>query len=169
MIRSGTSTSTRASSASGFWIERLVRYAIPYEGPEIRQIGTEEPERVISFKDPDGMLLELVGTGAARDRQAWVQAHGIPAANAIHGFHSVTLWVEHSERTVEILVDTLGFRRTAEAGSTIRLSAGDGGPGTIVQVRATGAHTRSDSESQRSVRAGGERGRHGPSRCVARA
>jgi glyoxalase family protein len=123
----------------GFWIERLVRYAVPYEGPEIRQIGTEEPERVISFKDPDGMLLELVGTDAARDRQAWIQAHGIPAANAIHGFHSVTLWVEHGERSVQILLDTLGFRRTAEAGSTVRLSTGDGGPGTIVQVRTTGA------------------------------
>ena len=45
-----------------FWIERMVRYAVRYEGPEIRQIGSDEAERVISFKDPDGMLLELVGT-----------------------------------------------------------------------------------------------------------
>ena len=51
----------------------------------------------------------------------------------------MTLWVEHNERTVQTLVDTLGFRLTAEAGSTLRLSAGDGGPGTMVQVRTTGA------------------------------
>ncbi len=126
-------------AAIGFWIERMVRYAVPYEGPEIRQIGTAEPERVISFKDPDGMLLELVGTDAARDRPVWVQAPGISADNAIRGFHSVTLWVERSEKTVHTLVDTLGFRHTAEAGSTLRLSAGAGGPGTIVQVRTTGA------------------------------
>jgi len=51
----------------------------------------------------------------------------------------VTLWVEHNDETVKTLVDTLGFRRTGEAGSTLRLSAGDGGPGTMVQVRTTGA------------------------------
>ncbi len=122
----------------GFWIERLVRYAVRYEGPEIRQIGSE-PERVISFTDPDGLLLELVGTEDARVRPAWGQAPGISAENAIHGFHSVTLWVEHNEKTIETLVDTLGFRRTAEAGSTVRLSVADGGPGTMVQVRTTGA------------------------------
>jgi glyoxalase family protein len=123
----------------GFWIERMVRYAIRYEGPEIRQIGSDEPERVISFKDPDGMLLELVGTDAAGNRPAWVQAPGISADNAIRGFHSVTIWVEHNEKTVETLIDTLGLRLTAEAGSTVRLSAGGGGPATIVQVRTTGA------------------------------
>ena len=127
------------TAAIGFWIERMVRYAIRYEGPEIRQIGTDVPERVISFKDPDGMLLELVGTDAARDRSAWAQAPGISADNAIRGFHSVTLWVEHSEKTVQTLVETLGFSHTAEAGSTLRLSAGGGGPGMIVQVRTTGA------------------------------
>jgi glyoxalase family protein len=85
------------------------------------------------------MLLELVGTDAARDRPGWGQAPGISADNAIRGFHSVTLWVEHNEKTVETLVETLGFRRTGDAGSTLRFSAGHGGPGTIVQVRTTGA------------------------------
>ena len=122
----------------GFWIERMVRSAIRYEGPEIRQIGSEA-ERVISFQDPDGMLIELVGTDSARDRPAWVQAPGISPDNAIRGFHSVTLWVDHNEKTVQTLIDILGFRLTAEAGSTLRLSAGDGGPGTMVQVRTTGA------------------------------
>ena len=122
----------------GFWIERMVRYAVRYEGPEIRHIGSDEPERVISFKDPDGMLLELVGTDDARGRPAWVEAPGISADNAIRGFHSVTLWVEHNARTLETLIDTLGFRRTGEAGSTLRLSVGNGGPGAMVQVRTTG-------------------------------
>ena len=122
----------------GFWIERMVRHAVRYEGPEIRNIGGDEPERVISFKDPDGMLLELVGTDAAGDRPAWVHAPGISADNAIRGFHSVTLWVERHEKTVETLIETLGFRRAGEAGSTLRLSVGDGGPSAMVQVRATG-------------------------------
>ncbi|HET6777707.1 MAG TPA: ring-cleaving dioxygenase [Gemmatimonadales bacterium] len=122
----------------GFWIERMVRYAVRYEGPEIRYIGSDEPERVISFKDPDGMLLELVGTNAARERPGWLEAPGISAENAIRGFHSVTLWVEHNEETVETLIDTLGFRRSGEAGSTLLLSAGEGGPGAMVQVRTTG-------------------------------
>src|SRR4029077_8163255 len=36
------------------------------------------------------------------------------------------------------LVDTLGFRPVREDGSTRRFAVGDGGPGTIVDVRSVG-------------------------------
>src|SRR5215213_4670908 len=86
-----------APDAVGFWIERLLHYGVSYEGPAKHEIGT--PERVLSFGDPDGLLLELVATDAAESRPAWGEAPGIPMERAIHGFHSVTLWVERGDPT----------------------------------------------------------------------
>lgn len=122
----------------GFWIERLVGHGIRYEGPMKREAGGPAGERVISFRDPDGLLLELVASAAAESRPAWANAPGIGGEHAIHGFHSVTLWVERGEATDKVLVDTLGFRTVSEHGPTRRFAAGDGGPGTLVDVRTTG-------------------------------
>ena len=121
----------------GFWVERLVRHGIAHEGPAAHELGIRS-ERVISFRDPDGLLLELVASPEAEGRPAWGEAPGISAEHAIHGFHSVTLWVEQEDATTEVLVKTLGFRAVGAEGSTRRLAIGDGGPGTVVQVRSTG-------------------------------
>jgi glyoxalase family protein len=48
------------------------------------------------------------------------------------------MWVEDGEATVRVLEETLGFRPAGEHGSTQTLSIGDGGPGSLVQVRTTG-------------------------------
>jgi predicted esterase/catechol 2,3-dioxygenase-like lactoylglutathione lyase family enzyme len=93
---------------------------------------------VIAFSDPDGLLLEIVGHPAAESRPAWADASGIPRDHAIHGFHSVTLWLGDAARSERVLVDTLGFRAVSENESTRRFAAGDGGPGTFVDVRTVG-------------------------------
>jgi len=115
--------------ALGFWVERLVRHGIRFEGPT---------KQVISFKDPDGLMLEIVAHAGAEARPAWGNAPGIPREHAIHGFHGVTIWAEQGEATERVLVDTLGFRPVHEDGSTRRFAVGDGGPGTIVDVRSVG-------------------------------
>ena len=115
--------------ALGFWVERLVRHGIRFEGPT---------KQVISFKDPDGLMLEIVAHAGAEARPAWGEAPGIPREHAIHGFHGVTIWAEQGEATERVLVDTLGFRPVHEDGSTRRFAVGDGGPGTIVDVRSVG-------------------------------
>jgi predicted esterase/catechol 2,3-dioxygenase-like lactoylglutathione lyase family enzyme len=120
-------------SALGFWVERLVRHGIQYEGPVKRG-----PEQVISFKDPDGLLLELVAHPQAASRPAWGAAPGIPEEQAIHGFHSVTMWAEQGDETERVLVDSLGFRRASDNGGTRRYTIGDGGPGCIAMVRSIG-------------------------------
>jgi glyoxalase family protein len=125
-------------SAIGFWVERLVRHGIKYQGPTKRGPGGAELEQVISFTDHDGLMLELVGHAEAESRPAWADAPGIPREHAIHGFHAVTLWLEDSAASEKILIDTLGFRAVREDGSTRRFAAGDGGPGTIVDVRTIG-------------------------------
>lgn len=124
--------------AVGFWIERLLRHSIIYEGPSTLDAGAAEAERVLSFRDPDGLLLELVASPGAEGQPAWGSAPGIAREHAIHGFHSVTLWVERGEPTEQVLIQTLGFRPVWEEGSLRRFSVGAGGPGTFVNVRATG-------------------------------
>ena len=113
----------------GFWVERLVRHGIRYEGPT---------HQVISFTDHDGLMLEIVGDLGAEARPAWGAAPGIPREHAIHGFHGVTIWADKGDATERVLVDTLGFRPVHEDGSTRRFVVGDGGPGTIVDVRSVG-------------------------------
>ena len=113
----------------GFWVERLVRHGIRYEGPT---------QQVISFKDHVGLMLEIVGHPGAEARPAWGGAPGIPREHAIHGFHGVTIWADKGDATERVLVDTLGFRPVHEDGSTRRFAVGDGGPGTIVDVRSVG-------------------------------
>jgi predicted esterase/catechol 2,3-dioxygenase-like lactoylglutathione lyase family enzyme len=120
-------------SALGFWLERFITHGVSYQGPTRRTMGGE-PEQVIAFKDPDGLMLELVAHPTAESRPAWAAAPGIPIDRAIHGFFGATLWADHSEETQRVL-EVLGFHPTHEAGSTRRFAAGDGGPGTLVDLR----------------------------------
>ncbi|HEU4642472.1 MAG TPA: VOC family protein [Gemmatimonadaceae bacterium] len=128
--------------ALGFWVERLVRHGIAYEGPTKRAGAGAGAEQVLAFKDPDGLMLEIVADAGAEARPAWGDAPGIPRDRAIHGFHGVTLWVENGDATERVLVDTLGFRAVREMASTRRYAAGDGGPGTLVDVRSIGGFVR---------------------------
>jgi predicted esterase/catechol 2,3-dioxygenase-like lactoylglutathione lyase family enzyme len=124
-------------SALGFWIERLVRHSIRFEGPTRRGTGGDV-EQVIAFKDSDGLMLEIVAHPGAEARPAWGGAPGISREHAIHGFHGVTIWVDDGEATERVLVNTLGFRAVREEGNTRRFTVGDGGPGTLVDVRTIG-------------------------------
>ena len=125
-------------SAVGFWVERLVRQGVAYEGPVKRGPGGAESEQVISFKDHDGLMIELVAHPGAEARPAWDGAPGIPREHAIHGFHAVTLWVDRGEATEKVLVDALGFRPVRDDATTRRFAVGDGGPGTLVDLRSVG-------------------------------
>jgi glyoxalase family protein len=125
-------------AALGFWLQRLLQHGVAYEGPIKRASATAPREQVISFKDRDGLLLEIVGHPGAEGRSAWGEAAGIPRECAIHGFHRVTLWVERGNDTERVLVDTLGFRPIHEDGGTRRFAAGAGGPGMLVDVRTIG-------------------------------
>ena len=123
--------------ALGFWVERLLRYGIRYQGPTKRGAGADA-EQVLEFKDADGSIVQIVAHAGAEARSAWGGAAGISSEHAIRGFHGVTLWVESGQQTERVLVDTLGFRAVGEEGTTRRFAMGDRGPGTRVDVRAVG-------------------------------
>ena len=116
----------------GYWIERLVSHGVKYQGPA-RRLG----EQVLSFRDPDGLQVELV---AYQRSEAWTTAPAgtLPDEHAIRGFHSVTLWEEGYEQTARLLTDQLGFRPERDENNVFRyVSTGQesGNPGTIVDVR----------------------------------
>jgi glyoxalase family protein len=117
-------------SSVGFWIERLIKKRVEFEQPVARY----EDERVIAFKDHEGFMGELVAHPAAAARTGWSGA-GVPAEHAIRSMHSVTLWLDANELTGQLLTNTLGFRLVREQGSIFRYASGDGGPGTIVDLR----------------------------------
>jgi glyoxalase family protein len=117
-------------SSVGFWIERLIRKQVDFQQPAARY----EDERVIAFKDHDGFMGELVAHPKAELRAGW-SGGGVPPEHAIRGLYSVTLWLDANELTGQLLTNTLGFRLVREQGSIFRYAAGDGGPGSIVDIR----------------------------------
>ncbi|HEX8032936.1 MAG TPA: ring-cleaving dioxygenase [Ktedonobacterales bacterium] len=117
-------------AALGFWLERLTQHGVRYETP-----SAHFEKKVVAFKDPDGLLLELVTDPQAAEHPAWQQGP-VPPEQAIRGFHSVTLWEEGYERTAELLTETFGFRLLATEENTYRYAAsGEQGPATLVDVR----------------------------------
>ena len=124
-------------SAIAFWLERFVRFGVEHSAPAKRGPDGQQ-ERVVAFRDPDGMMLEIVGHAAAEGRKPWSGVPGISADQAIRGFHGVTLWVDDVAPTERTLADTLGFRAEREDESTRRFVVGDGGPGALVDVRGVG-------------------------------
>ena len=114
------------TASLGYWTERLIKKGVRFERPRDRFGDT-----VLSFEDPDRLRIELVA--AEEGRQGW-SGGPVEAEHSIRGFHHVALAVEAPERTAWLMTDTLGFRRVDEAEGRIRLAAGKGGPGDLVDV-----------------------------------
>jgi glyoxalase family protein len=123
----------------GFWIERFLRHGVAYEGPLRSSLGNE---RILRFKDADGLILQLVGDSAAESRRGWDGATGVSPDNAIRGVHGVTLWLEDTGSTERILSETLGFRAVSEDEGTRRFAISNAPVGGIVDLRAVGGFLR---------------------------
>lgn len=137
--------------ALGFWTERLVHHGVAFEGPAARAAGGASPEKVIAFKDPDGLMLEIVVTTAAAARPTWGGAPGIPVEHALHGFYSVTLWEEAGGETERLLVDTMGFRAAGEDATTRRYAVGDGGRDASLMCAALAGSLEAQAAPGRST------------------
>lgn len=116
-------------AALGFWLERLARHGVAYEGPVARF-----DEKVVSFADPDGMLLELVAHERSAALPGWDGV--VPGDVSIRGIHAATLWVADFDASARVLTETLGHREVARHETTVRFESGEGGPGTYVDLRA---------------------------------
>ncbi len=117
-----------APAAMAFWIGRLIEKGIPFEGPRGR-LGNQ----VLSFKDPDGNPLELVGHATALVRPGR-EIDAIPADASIRGIHGVTLLVSDLDATARVLTEVLGLVPKETGDSRYRFeSAGE--LASIVDVR----------------------------------
>jgi glyoxalase family protein len=116
------------ASSIGYWTHRLIENGVAHEALE-KRFG----ESVLSFSDPDGMSLALVGAAAAESESAW-DGSNVPAEHAIRGFHGVTLMLDDAARTAAMVRDVLGFKAIGQDGPYARLQAGEV-IGGIVDIR----------------------------------
>jgi glyoxalase family protein len=106
-----------SEDSMSYWMHRFKDKKTEFSGP-YKRFGNEQ---VITFHDPDGLVLELVAHSSAEDRTANIWKEGpIPIEHAVRGFYSVTLSEEGYERTASILTTELGFVPTLQDGSRFR-------------------------------------------------
>jgi len=113
-----------------YWTNRFESHGIPS-----RQQGERFGEKIISFDDPDGQRLELVGSTSIGNKQLWRDSP-VPVEHAVRGFHSVNLEEQALEDTESLLIDVLGFRQVGHEENRFRYEVGNGSTGTLVDILA---------------------------------
>jgi glyoxalase family protein len=125
----GTVSLAIPPASLGFWIERLLAHNIRYEGPARRF-----DEKVLAFKDPDGLLLELVASPRVINTPPWTEGP-VPAEHAVRGLHGATLWEAGDTGSADFLTRTMDFQPVGEEGNVLRFQSADLGSGTVVDLR----------------------------------
>jgi len=101
--------------ALSFWKERLTTLGIHFEESAFFA------EKTISFKDPDGLQLQLIEPSSLDTRIPWITPeHQILEQSAIKGFYNVTLTLEKADPTAKVLTDILGYEASKQEGQKLR-------------------------------------------------
>ncbi len=116
----------------GYWTHRFIDKGVAHEAI-VRRFG----ETALSFKDPHGMRLALVGVPGIENEPGWTGSD-IPAEHAIRGFHSVNLLLSEAAPTGAILTDIFGFTEIGREGSLVRFKAEGTDIGGIVDIQEAG-------------------------------
>ncbi|MDR6368830.1 glyoxalase family protein [Chryseobacterium bernardetii] len=98
-----------------FWRNHLQSLNVAIEEGEI--FG----EKMISFKDPDGLQLQLIEPLSKDNRKVWT-TDDIKDENALRGFHNVTLTLRKADPTIKVLTDILGYDLQKQEGERYRLA-----------------------------------------------
>jgi catechol 2,3-dioxygenase-like lactoylglutathione lyase family enzyme len=106
-----------APASLGYWVDRLLAAGIAYDGPTVRG-----ETRVLGFKDPDGLLLELVTDPTAVLQAPWERG-SVPVEHQIRGVAGVTLWEDPTGPTSEFLTDVLGFEPAGKHDELLRYTS----------------------------------------------
>jgi glyoxalase family protein len=99
-----------------YWLRRLTD-----EGLLVEETGKRFDEQVLTFADPDGMKIEIVGHADAGLANA-PRFASVPPEHAIRGFFGVTLLERDAAQTAAIL-NVMGFHKIAEEGKRQRFAA----------------------------------------------
>ncbi|MGO4676374.1 VOC family protein [Bosea sp. 2YAB26] len=111
----------------GFWLTRALTQRVPTEGPK-QEFG----EPVLRLRDPDGVIVKLVGTDMAA-AAPW-QAPGIAPEDAIRRVRGATILSETREETAAF-VARFGYRPAAATTAVQRMVSDSG---DVLDIRDAG-------------------------------
>jgi glyoxalase family protein len=103
-----------------YWVDRLASHGLHFDGP-VERFG----ETVISFEDPDGMMLELVVDERAGLIPPW-DGSAVDSVHAPRTLHGATLAESNLDVTAEFLTQGLGFTAAKSDGERFRYHVGNG-------------------------------------------
>ena len=129
----GMTTATAFSvpeSSLGWWHERFKTLGIDTDAPRAR-----DDEEVLTLRDPDGMVIDLVESEGDR-RSGWDGVADIPAEHAVRGLHAITLSERQLDPSATMLTELLGMSLAGEEGDRARFGMAEGGSGALVDVSA---------------------------------
>jgi glyoxalase family protein len=109
-----------------FWTARLERHGI--EATEGRKRFDDE---CIAFRDPSGLIFEVVGADQD-EREPWQST--IDDQSAIRGLHSITMVVNHPQKTLDLMTGLLGYSVVGEMEGRIRVAVNGHQPGHIIDI-----------------------------------
>lgn len=112
----------------GWWQRRLADHEIETTAPVHR-----DTEEVVSFRDPEGLLIDLVDS-EGDTRSGWDGAASVPAEHAIRGLHTVTMAEASPNRTAGMLLNVLGMTLDSDEGGRARFSMAHGDSGAMVDL-----------------------------------
>jgi glyoxalase family protein len=105
-------------SAMDYWNRRIATAGRPVHG------GHRFGEPVLSFSDPHGLPLELIGVDEPPSATAW-EGGPVEGPNAIHGFHSATATVTDGRAVKALLQEVMGLRLHRQDGRRYRFVTAD--------------------------------------------
>jgi glyoxalase family protein len=127
----GMTTATAFSvpeTSLGWWHERLQAMGVDVDPPR-----TRDEEEVLTFRDPDGLVIDLVAS-VGDHRSGWDGVADIPTEHAVRGLHAITLSERQLDPSATMLTELLGMSLTGEEDARSRFGMSDGGPGALVDV-----------------------------------
>lgn len=132
-----------APDSVDYWVERLASHGLNFEGPS-KRFGDD----VLSFEDPDGMMIELIADSSGKPVSPWAGS-SVESGHATRGFSGVTLTELDLEPTAELLVDVMGFKFEKSEDNRHRYFIGEGEslPKVDVVVNPEGTEGRQSAGS----------------------
>jgi glyoxalase family protein len=116
-------------NSAGYWLERFREHHVPAE-----KIPARFGEEVIRIVDPDGLLIELIGSIPTTGFELW-SGGTVPVEYSLRGFHGVSVSLKGYEQTAKLLNETFGYQLLEQSGNRFRFAAPrESGTGRIVDL-----------------------------------
>lgn len=92
------------SGSLSYWTDRMKIFKVRHD-TIVERFG----EKLLSFRDPDGLHLTFTEPAETDNRYGWPNAD-IDAGATIKGFHSAVITLNNIKETAEILTDLFGYK-----------------------------------------------------------